>query len=210
MLARQASPADVVRQLVLLAHPQAGRLLPFIEPSQLDLFAVDVTLLEGFAERATRAVARSDDWLREFVAAAIDIGNAQNALLSAGEPREIDPGDMFVRGGRLLPADAFAAAARAGSPSQAVARLAAAFSGSPLASALPAAPSDAGHLDRAFLASTIERLTRAARIEPLTTAPVLRIGLLIEAQSRDLRALAWGAALGTPPSARRQQLVTPV
>jgi hypothetical protein len=55
----------------------------------------------------------------------------------------------------------------------------------------------------------LEWLARASRIDPLSTAPLLRVLMLVEAQSRDLRALAWGAVLGTPPSLRLQRLVTP-
>jgi len=207
-LAHQASPADVVRQLVLLAHPDARRLLPLVQKSQPDLLAVDVALLFGFAERATRAAAGGDETLREFVSTLIDIGNAQNALLMSSGPRDIDPAGTFVRGGRWLSASAFVSAAGAGSQQEALTRLATAFANSPLAS-LPLVAGDVAHLDRAFFTAALERLARAARLDPLSTAPLLRVLLLIEAQSRDLRALAWGAALGTPASLRRQQLVTP-
>jgi hypothetical protein len=74
---------------------------------------------------------------------------------------------------------------------------------------LPAAWRDVAQLDRAFLTLTLARLTRAGRRDPLSTASVLRVLLLVEAHGRDLRALAWGAALGTPASLRIQQLVTP-
>jgi hypothetical protein len=60
-----------------------------------------------------------------------------------------------------------------------------------------------------FLSNTLARLTRLARVDPLSSATVLRVLLLIDAQSRDLRALAWGVTLGTPVSLRKQQLVTP-
>ena len=208
-LAHQASPADVVRQLLLLAHPDAPRLLPLVQTSQPDLLALEVALLFGFAERAVRVADGADETLREFVSTLIDIGNAQNALLMSGGPLDIDPADTFVHGGRWLPANAFVSAATAGAQPQGLTTLATALALSPLASLLPVVPSDVAHLDRAFLAAALERLTRAARLDPLGTAPLLRVLLLIEAQSRDLRALAWGAALGTPASLRRQQLVTP-
>jgi vacuolar-type H+-ATPase subunit C/Vma6 len=153
--------------------------------------------------------ARADDTLREFVRTVIDAGNVQNALLIAGAPRDLDPEDNFVAGGRWLSAIAFMSAANAGSPERALTRLAAALARSPLGAMLPVVATDIAHMDRAFLVAVLQRLARAARLEPLGTAPVLRVLLLIAAQSRDLRTLTWGAALGSPASRRRQQLVTP-
>lgn len=207
-LAKQTTPAGAVRQLVVLSHPDAARLLPLLEVAQADLFAVERALLVGFAERAIRLTARSDEVLREFVRMMLDVCNAQNALLMAGEPRDLDPADGFVPGGRLS-ATMFVSAAAAGTPERALRILAAAFDGSPLERMLPVVPSDVAHLDRSFLTVVLQRLARTARREPLSTAPVLRVLLLIEAQSRDLRALAWGAVLGAPPHLRKQQLVTP-
>jgi vacuolar-type H+-ATPase subunit C/Vma6 len=209
-LGRQPSPSAVVQQLVLLAHPDGVRLLPLVQPSQVDLLALDVALLAGFADRARRAGRRTDEARREFVRLMIDAGNAENALLVAGERAESDPSPLFVRGGRWLPLDdAFLAVARAASYHQATTALVAAIARSPLAFALPVAGPDLARVDRTFLVTLLEWLARASRVEPLSTAPLLRVLLLIEAQSRDLRALAWGAALGTPPSLRTAQLVTP-
>jgi V/A-type H+-transporting ATPase subunit C len=199
-LAHQPSPADVVRQLVVLRHPDADRLLPLVQAAHADLLAVDVVLLVGCAERATQAAVDTDDTARDFVRTLIDFGNAQNALLLAADPQDIDPAQMFVPGGRWISLKAFTAvASRKG-------RFAGPF---PFVSSLPAVQGDAVHFDRLFVAAMLDRLTRAARADPLSTAPLLRVLLLIEAQVRDLRALAWGTMLGTPISLRRQQLLTP-
>jgi vacuolar-type H+-ATPase subunit C/Vma6 len=206
-LAHQASPADVVRQLVLLRHPDARRLQLLVQASQADLLAIEVALLVGFAQRATRAAVLDDSW-REFVSTMIDAGNLQNAIVMAGEPRDVDPTDLFVHGGRWLSANAFVSAARS-SPPHALTTLAAALARSPLAPLIPVVPGDIVNLERSFLSLTLARLTRASRIDPLSHAPLLRALLLIDAQSRDVRTLAWGAALGTPASLRKQQLVTP-
>jgi vacuolar-type H+-ATPase subunit C/Vma6 len=208
-LAHQASPRAVVGQLTLLAHPDAQRLLPVVQTSQPDLLAVDTALLRGFAERATRIASGTDETLRDFVSALIDVGNAQNALLVASAPRDIDPAAIFVHGGRWLTASAFVKAASAGSQQFALDAIATAFARSPLASSLPVVASDFAYADRAFLIARLRQLTRIALLEPLGTAPVLRVLLLIDAQCRDLRALAWGAVLGTPAALRKQQLVTP-
>jgi vacuolar-type H+-ATPase subunit C/Vma6 len=207
-LARQASPSAVVRQLVLLSHPDAPRLLPLVQRAQPDLLAVDQALLLGFAQRATQAAARSDETLREYLSDLIDIGNAQTALLITAGPRDVAAADSFVPGGRWLSRDAFVSAATALSQHDAMAILATSFAGSPLASLLPAAATNVAHIDRAFLSNALQRLERAARLAPLSSAPVLLVLLRIEAQSRDLRTLAWGAALGTPPPLRKQRLLT--
>ena len=206
-LARQASPAHVARQLVLLGHPDARRLLQLTQTSRPDLLVLDQALLAGFAERARRAAGRADETVREFVGAMMDVGNAQNAIILAGDPRDADPAHLFVQGGRWVSLETYVSAAR-GSPQHALTTLATALARSPLASWLPVVPGDVATLDRAFLAVLLKRLGHRSRIDPLSQAPLLQTLLLIEAQSRDVRTLAWGAALGTPVSLRKQQLVT--
>jgi vacuolar-type H+-ATPase subunit C/Vma6 len=191
-----------------LAHPDAARLAPLVAQSQPDLLAVDLALLRGFADRAVRAAGRADEPVWEFVGAVIDVGNAQTALLVAGEPRDVAAADLFVAGGRWLPVAVFAAAVAAGSAERALTALEPALARSPLAPS-PKTASDAIDLDRRLLVAALARLTRMSRLEPLGSAPLLRVLLLIEAQTRDLRAAAWGAALGTPTTLRKQLLVTP-
>jgi hypothetical protein len=64
-------------------------------------------------------------------------------------------------------------------------------------------------LERVFLGTALQRLKQQGRTDPLGSARLLGVLLRLEAQARDLRAVAWGAALGTPPATRKQQLVTP-
>jgi len=90
-----------------------------------------------------------------------------------------------------------------------IAVLTAAIAHSPLALSVPLVATDVADVDRTFVVTILQWLARASRLDPLSTAPLLRVLLLVEAQSRDLRTLAWGVALGTPPSLRTQQLVTP-
>jgi vacuolar-type H+-ATPase subunit C/Vma6 len=208
-LARQATPADVVAQLRLLAHPAAPRLQPLVRHAQPDLLAIDRVLLQEFADRATRAAAGGDETLRTLVGALIDGGNMQNALLIAGGPRGVDAAESFIAGGRWLSRSAFVSAASAGSQSEALTALTTALARSPLAASLPPVARDVAHLDRTLLAHMLRWLARGALLAPLGSAPLLRVLFRIEAQGRDLRALAWGAVLGTPPPLRTQQLVTP-
>ena len=208
-LGRCATPLEVVRHLIELGHDDADRLLMIVGGTPADLLSTEIALLRAFAERVVRIADRGDHVLRAFVDSVMDVANAQHALLVAGGPRDLNVADLFVRGGRWLSLTAFAAVATAVSTEGALTALAAAVGRSPLAAWLPVLTGDLAHLDRAFLIGSLAELTSAMRREPLSSAAVLRLLLLIDAQSRDLRALAWGAALGTPAAMRRQQLVTP-
>ncbi|HUL73340.1 MAG TPA: V-type ATPase subunit [Vicinamibacterales bacterium] len=208
-LARQPSAAAVVKQLVWLRHPYAPRLLPLVRQAHPDLLAVEVALLQGFADRATAAAAHGDRHLREFVRERVDLGNAQNALLLAGGPRDVAPDGCFVGGGRWLARSPFVAAASAVSAERALAVLRNALADSPLVSWLPPGVGDASHVERAYFGRALRHMASLARREPLSSAVLLWIWLRLEAQTRDLRSLAWGAALGTPQGLRVQALVTP-
>lgn len=207
-LAHEGSPAALVRQLTLFRHPDGVRLMPLVQSARPDLIAIEVALLEGYAERVTRAAATGDATLREFVAERIDLINAHNALLMAGGPSEIDAAGCFVKGGRWLTRPAFVSTATAESRPAGVAYLNTVLTRSPLAS-LVAVSIDVAAMDRLFLAATLKKLLRKSRMAPLGSAPLIRVLLRIEAQSHDLRALAWGARLNIPTLLRREQLVTP-
>jgi vacuolar-type H+-ATPase subunit C/Vma6 len=208
-LARQASPAAVVALLAVLRHGDAARLAPIVAKAQPDLFAIEVALGQGCADRARAAARRGDRTLRSYVSDLVDVGNVQTALLLAGGPRDVDPATAFVAGGTTLGREAFVAAASSSSRAAAMGTLAPAVAGTRLAAAFPAVADDVPAIERTFLELTLARLAVEARLDPLGSAPLLRVLLRIEAQSRDLRALAWGAVLGTPAVMRRQQLVTP-
>jgi vacuolar-type H+-ATPase subunit C/Vma6 len=206
-LAHDESAAAVVKHLVLLRYPDAVSLLPLARQVHPDLLAVDVVLLRAFARESCAAAARGDRYLRQYVAELIDICNLQIALLAAAS-HDVVPDAIFVNGGRWLSAQVLTAAVRAPSREMATSVLRSPIAHSPLAS-LPLATADPARLDRAFLADALGRYARFARLEPLSSAAVLVVLLRLEAQSRDLRAIAWGAALHTPPALRRQMLVTP-
>ena len=208
-LARQASPSAVVALLVVLRHPDAARLAPIVARAQPDLFAIEVALLQGFAARAGAPARRGDRALRAYVSDLVDVGNAQTALLLAGGPRDVDPATAFVPGGASLGRDVFILAAASSSRVAALGALTSAAAGTRLAAALPLVADDAAAIERTFLQRTLAWLAAEARLDPLGSAPLLRVLLRIEAQSRDLRALGWGTVLGTPGVMRRQQLVTP-
>lgn len=202
-LAREPTPKGVVLHLVLLHHPDATRLLPLVAKAQPELFALEAALLRGWAARALDAAKRGDEVLHDYVTEAIDLGNAQDALLLSAGPRDVDAASCFVDGGRHFAKADFVKVAQAPS------LLRKALAGSPLEDVFPVGSDDPAHVDRRFLSLTLERLGRVARALPLGTAPLLRFLLALEAQGRDLRTLAWGVVLGAPPALRRQDLVTP-
>jgi vacuolar-type H+-ATPase subunit C/Vma6 len=194
--------------LLLRRYPDADRVIAPAEHAPTELFALEAALLDGFARRASRAAAR-DRHLRTFVRDTLDVGNAITALVLAADPPDVDPAQLYVTGGQWLTKDTFVTAARAHDRAAASALVAAAFARSPLARVVSGAALQPGVIERTFLTMTLARLKRRARQEPLDTAVLLRVLLLIEAQVRDLRTLAWGATLGAPPSLRVHYLVTP-
>ncbi|GMU58296.1 MAG: hypothetical protein AMXMBFR34_00590 [Myxococcaceae bacterium] len=208
-LARQPTPKEVVLHLVWLGHPDASRLLPLVAKAQPEPFTLEVALLQGLAERAGRAAKESDAALQEFVAARVDLGNAQDALLLNGGPRDVDAEKCFVDGGRWLSKDTFLVIAQAPSRPAALDACRKALAGSPLSEAFPVGSDDAARVERNALAQSLARLQVAVRVDPLCSAVLLRFLLTLEAQSRDLRTLAWGVLFNAPPALRRQDLVTP-
>jgi len=207
-LARQSSPSAVVGLLAIVGHPDAAALAPLVARAQPELFAIDRVLLSGWASRAAD-VARRDLAVRDLVHLRVDVANAQTALLLAGGPHDADPGAAFVTGGHWLTEALFTAAASASTPANGLTALQPGLAHTPLASLLPAVATDVDAMERAYLSHALDRLARHARLQPIDTPTLLRTLLRIEAQGRDLRSLAWGAALGTPPASRKALLVTP-
>jgi vacuolar-type H+-ATPase subunit C/Vma6 len=207
-LAHQSSPSAVVGLLTVVGHPDALALAPLVSATQPELFAIDRTLLAGWAERSA-ALTRRDAVLRELVALRIDVGNAQTALLLASGPRDLDPERAHVAGGKALTPAHFATAAVAPTGGEALNILQRRLAGTALEPLLPTVPSDIDAMERSYLVHALDRLGRHARQDPMATATLLRTLLRIETQGRDLRTLAWGAALGTPPARRKHALVTP-
>jgi hypothetical protein len=208
-LAREPTPARVAAHLVLLRHPEANRLLAIASRAQPGLFDLELALSHGFAARVRASARAGDRNLRGLVAARLDALNAQSALAIVASPREIEPAVCFLDGGAELSRQAFVLACDAGSKLAATELLTRALGGSPLGPAVAAAAGDPARLERGVLASLLEWQRARARLEPLSSAPLLVFLLRLEAQSVDLRRLAWGAALQAPGSTLRAQLVTP-
>lgn len=196
-LARLPTPAEVVSHLVSVNHPDAGRLFLLThKKAQPDLFAIDLALVQGFAARSRQA--RGDGPLRTFIAHRLDVSNMQAAVMLVGAP-EVDAETCFVEGGSALTRAAFVDVARARSAADAGLILRRALSGTALAKVEP----------RAGFSFLLDEQRRAAREQPLSSAPVMSFLLLLDAMLRDLRRIVWGIALGAPAALIRPELVTP-
>ncbi|MCC7380296.1 MAG: V-type ATPase subunit [Deltaproteobacteria bacterium] len=208
-LAHAATPKDVTAELVLLSHPDATRLIPLTARAQTDLFEVEAELARAYAERVTLAARSGDSNLRRFVRERIDLINAENALLLAGSPRDLEAASSFVQGGRWLSLTAFARVAGAGSRPVAARLLAEALARSPFEALVSAAHESPVALERQALLGALAGQRRASRLDPLGSAPALVFLLRLEAQTLDLLHIAWGAALSAPASWVKEGLVTP-
>lgn len=208
-LATQPSAAKVAARLAVLRYASATLLLPVVAVAQPVLFDVDQVLLRGFAERVRAACRTGDHDLVSWGRGRIDLANAETALALSHGATELDPAACFVEGGKALAKPAFVEASSAGSGTRAATLLARAVKESGLADALRASAGDPVYLESHAFARALSDERRRARVHPLGSAPTLLFLLRLEAQTRDLLRLAWGAALGAPPSSLTADLVTP-
>ncbi|MDP1825452.1 MAG: V-type ATPase subunit [Archangium sp.] len=197
-LARQPTPAAIAAHLFAIGHPEAGRLAPLVGAAQPDLLALELALMHGAAERARREARWGDENLRLFVAQRIDTANVEAALLLA-TAKDVEAGRCFVEGGLSFTLEHFLSVVNAKNPA---ARLRELLSHTPLVALL-------NDPERAGFVLALSTQQRAARLEPLSSAPVLLFLLRLEGQERDLRRILQGAALGAPAAVVRTELVTP-
>lgn len=193
-LAASASVLDVGLRLANLAHPLA-RAFPTDAAGPIDLLELEVALDRAFAELATapRSGAARDTALATYVAQRIDVANAGAALLLAARGEGLEREHLFVPGGARILLDGFLAAAAA-TPEVARTRLADAFTGTPIATALErGAP---GALEDAALAWEISTQHRLRRAHPHGLAAVLYLVLRRRDEAHRLRRAAWRVALG--------------
>jgi hypothetical protein len=92
-------------------------------------------------------------------------------------------------------------AATAPDRAEACRRLARAFGSRPLGRALIRASTRLPDLDDELLAAQLAERPAAARLDPLSSAPLLAYALALRAETRMLGRLVWGVALGLPAAA---------
>jgi vacuolar-type H+-ATPase subunit C/Vma6 len=209
LLARQPTPARVAAQLVLLQHPDAGRLSALTARAHPVLLDLERALVSGFAERSLAAARGGDRNLREVARQRIDVCNLEMALTFASGPRDVEPSVLFTEGGSALVRAGFVEACRAPSVADATRRLEHALEGSPLQSVARSAGGAPARLELLAFRQVLLAQRRVARLDPLGSAPLVLFMLRLQAQSDDLRRLAWGATLGAPAEMIRAELVTP-
>lgn len=190
-LARVGDVGQIAATLHAWGNPYAEALHVAPGLPRPDLLQLETALLRLFAQRAGAGARRGDRSLVRFVEETIDVENALAAVVLA--PQRPDP--WFVQGGRALGAKAFADAVSAPDRAEAARRLAAALAGSPLAEALEG-PSTL--LERALLAVRTRERHKAARLDPLTSQPLLAFALRLRAETLDLQAVIWAVGLGAP------------
>jgi vacuolar-type H+-ATPase subunit C/Vma6 len=208
-LAQARSAREVAMRLFVLRDPHAEALVALTAQARVDLTDVELLLARVLAERLRDAAVRGDPALRERIRTRIDLVNAQTALQLAGAASDFAAPSLFVAGGSALDRHEFVAAATAASRAVAAATLARAFAGTTLARVFASAPDDPCQLQVAALVDTIVALRTRSRANPLGSAPVQLFLARLDAQSTDVRRLAWGLELGVPSDALREGLVTP-
>ena len=208
-LAQARSAREVAMGLFVLRDPHAEALVTLTAQARVDLTEVEFVLARVLAERLRDAARRGDATLRESIRTRIDLVNAQGALDLAGAASDFAAPSLFVAGGQALDRDTFVAAAAAASRAAAAATLGRAFAGTPLARLFARTADDPAQLQADALVGTIVALRKRSRVDPLGSAPVQLFLARLDAQSIDVRRLAWGLALGVPANALREALVTP-
>ena len=195
-LAAQPTAAAVAALLIAHGHPSGPALLPEAQRERPHLLAIEAKLDRLFAERATRGARRGDRALRAHVTLVIDMQNASTAVIGAGElpPQGVL---LFLPGGRRVRRALFDRALAARDREEAAVVLSAPFGKTPLGAALRARAAPAA-LDDAAAATGLAAGHRAARREPLGTAPIIWYVLRERAEARDLRRLALGSAMHAP------------
>lgn len=190
--------ADLAVTLAAWGNPYADALR--VEPHlpRNDLPRMEAALAGIFAGRARKGARRGDRALRSFVGETIDVENALAAIVLATGAAEEDPERYFVEGGGALPFPVFVEAARAPDRAAAAHAIAAALHATPLAGALAGPPAGT---ERRLLAARVKAQTRLARLEPLSSRPLLSYALRLRAETLDLASLIWATALGAPARA---------
>jgi vacuolar-type H+-ATPase subunit C/Vma6 len=179
-------------------HPFGSALAAEARRQRPDLLLMEMTLVRAFATRANDAARSSDAAMRRFVERIIDLENVRAALVIAEHPTDIEPGSVFVAGGRIVTVDDLDLAATSRARADVVARLAPRVAGTPLAAALAA---DGRPADDSVLDALVAEFHRLALREPLGTAPVILFVLGQRAELRALMRILWSVSLGVPRSA---------
>jgi vacuolar-type H+-ATPase subunit C/Vma6 len=197
-LAHAGDIATIAALLVTWRHPFGSALAAEARRQRPDLLQIEMTLVRTFATRANDTARASDAAMHRFVERIIDLENLGAALVIAEHPTDVEPGSMFVVGGRVVTVDDLRLAATSRARADVVARLAPRVASTPLAAALVAGgrPADDSALD-----AMVAEFHRLALREPLGLAPVILFVLGQRAELRALLRILWSVSLGAPRAA---------
>ena len=188
-LARQTSLQALHALLAAWGNPYSVVLKEVESPEHPDLLRVEVRLGRLFAQRALEA-AHAEHALSAYVRETVDLENVWTAVLLAGDGGDVAPSDCFITGGERITRAIFEHAAAAPDRPEACGRLARAFGSLRLA-----------ELDDIMLAARLTEYRAVARLDPLSSVPLLAFALALRSEARMLSRLVWGVALGIPASA---------
>ncbi len=199
-LARLADVGAIGALLALWNSPYAG-VISRQDPRVTDLFQLEVDLAREFLRRSLAAARRGDHFLQSYTRLVVDLGNLRSALVLASESHEQTPDQCFTTGGERVTLDRYREAATSGGVSEAVRLLAPVFRDATRGSALLRRFDNLADLEDTILTLLMREARSAARLLPLSSAPVLLYALSLRAELRHLQRLVWGLALGAPAPA---------
>lgn len=199
-LARQTSLQALHALLAAWGNPYSVVLKEVESPEHPDLLRVEVRLGRLFAQRALEA-AHAEHALSAYVRETVDLENVWTAVLLAGDGGDVAPSDCFITGGERITRAIFEHAAAAPDRPEACGRLARAFGSRPVGRALARGSLRLAELDDIMLAARLTEYRAVARLDPLSSVPLLAFALALRSEARMLSRLVWGVALGIPASA---------
>ena len=206
-LAKQPTPTDVVRMLVLWNHPFGAALVPAASRAHPSLFEMEIELQRAFARRATASAKEGGRQLVEYVGQVVDLMNIWSALLHFEErdPSMVDL--VFVEGGHWITRDLFQKLMSLETRKELERRIASSLRNSALASAFRGEIDDLAELEEAVLRAQIEWQNRAVRLDPSGAAPVVGFAIELRAQVLNLMRIVWGVALRAPAALIQAEMV---
>jgi vacuolar-type H+-ATPase subunit C/Vma6 len=164
-----------------------------------DLFQLEVDLAREFLGRSLAAAHRGDRVLQAYTRLVVDLGNLRSAVVLASASHEQTPDQCFIPGGDRVTLDRYRDAATSGGAAEAVRLLAPVFRD--MGRALLRPFDNPADLEGTIMALLLRETRSAARLLPLSTAPVLVYALNLRFELRHLQRLVWGLALGAPAPA---------
>jgi vacuolar-type H+-ATPase subunit C/Vma6 len=166
-----------------------------------DLFQLELDLAREFLRRSLAAARRGDHFLQSYTRLVVDLENLRSALVLASERHEQTPDLCFMAGGERVTLSHYREAASSGGIPQAVRLLAPDFHDATLGSDLRRQLDSPAALEDSILALSMRQARSAARLLPLSSAPVLLYALSLRSELKYLQRLVWGLALGPSPAA---------